>query len=66
MLKDENHEMIAEFISHMALGIDFPVYDGKKRRGLTPKEVSALRALWGIWAPGREPIIRSNGVVHNE
>ena len=63
-LGDSRHEMIAEFIVHLTAGVDLPIYDGRKRRGLTPAEVNALKAFYGIWMPGRPPVIRANGEIY--
>ena len=63
-LGDSRHEMIAEFIVHLTTGVDFPIYDGRKRRGLTPAEVNALKAFYEVWMPGRPPVIRANGETY--
>jgi hypothetical protein len=63
-LEDSRHELIAEFMVHMTTGIDFPIYEGTKRRGLTPREVKALKALYAVWMPGRPPVIRANGELY--
>lgn len=63
-LGESRHEMIAEFIVHLTSGVDLPIYDGRKRRGLTPAEVKALKAFYEIWMPGRPPVIRANGEIY--
>lgn len=66
MLNADRYELIAEFVSHMYSGVEFPAYesDGRTRRSLIPSEVSALRRLFAWLHPGREPIIRSAGMQH--
>jgi hypothetical protein len=55
------HEMIAELITAMTLGLDFPVYNGRERQALSPDQIDALIALFKLWQPDGVPKIRSKG-----
>lgn len=61
LLGNTRHEMIAELITAMVLGLDLPIFTGGKRRPLKPEQISALRALFELWHPGVTPKIRSRG-----
>jgi len=61
LLGNTRHEMIAELMTAMILGLDLPIYTGGKRRPLKPEQISALKALFELWQPGGTPKIRSRG-----
>jgi len=61
LLGNTRHEMIAELITAMTLGLDLPIYKGGKRRPLKPEQISALTALYKLWHPDGTPKIRSRG-----
>ncbi len=61
LLGNTRHEMIAELITAMTLGLDLPIYRSGKRRPLQPEQISALTALYKLWHPESTPKIRSRG-----
>ena len=58
------HELVAEVMTLMSLGLDFPIWGPDGRRELTPQEVSALRRLFAWLSPKGTPVIRSGGITH--
>ena len=61
MLGNTRHEMIAELMTAMTLGLDLPIYKGRERQAVSPDQIDALIALFKLWQPDGVPKIRSKG-----
>lgn len=61
MLGNTRHEMIAELMTAMILGLDLPIYKGVERQAVSPEQIDALTALFKLWQPDGIPKIRSKG-----
>jgi hypothetical protein len=59
------HELVAEFMTLMSTGMDFPIWGPKGRRPLTPAEVTALTRLFKWLSPKGTPKIRSGGINYD-
>jgi len=58
------HELVAEFMTLMTTGMDFPIWGPNGRRELTPAEVNALTRLFKWLSPKGTPKIRSGGTTY--